>query len=216
MCFSSEVSFGASAVIATTGVIALKQSKSKGEALFAMIPLLFGVQQFFEGCLWISLQNDGFKLLEQISTYGFLTFAQLIWPVWVPLSIYAIEKNAMRQKLLKVTLLSGIFLFVLLGYRMVVYDVSAHIDNFHIFYRVGEFESTRWWNGLFYLLPAAFPFLISSKKQINYLGILMILLFVVAKIFYIKYMISVWCLFAAILSMYIYFILKSERTAENA
>lgn len=211
MCFSAEVSFGASAVISTTGALTLKKSKTKGQKLFAMIPLMFGIQQFMEGCLWIALKNKGYAALEQIATYGFLSFAQLIWPVWIPLSIYAIEENPTRKKILAFTLVLGSMLFFLLGYRMAVYDVTAQIDNFHIFYTVGDFQSTNWWSGIFYLLPAAVPFLISSTKQINILGILMIFMFVVAKIFYIKYMISVWCLFAALLSWYIYFILKRKN-----
>ena len=211
MCFSSEVSFGASALLTTTGVLTLKKSKNKGEAFFAMIPALFGAQQFMEGCLWIALKNEGYRTLEMVATYGFLTFAQLIWPVWVPLSVYTIEQDPKRKKIIGFTLIIGMLLFALLGYRMAAYDVTAHIDNFHIFYKVGDFQSTNWWSGIFYLLPALVPFLISSMKQINYLGALMLLMFVIAKVFYIKYMISVWCLFAAILSVYIYFILKNKR-----
>lgn len=211
MCFSSEVSFGASAVLATTGAVTLKMSKSRGEMLFAMIPAIFGIQQFFEGCLWIALENEGYRIMEQIATYGFLTFAQLIWPVWVPLSIYTIEQNPKRKKYIGFTLFLGLLLFAILGYRMVEYDVTAQIDNFHIFYTVGQFKSTNWWSGAFYLLPALLPFLLSSTKQINYMGILMLFMFIIAKVFYIKYMISVWCLFAAIISLYIYYILKTKR-----
>jgi len=208
MCFSAEVSFGASAVISTIGVVAIKKSDKKEQLFFAMIPLMFGIQQFFEGWLWVSLQNEGYKTIEMISTFGFLIFAQLIWPVWVPLSTYLVEKDKLRKRIITVPLIAGIGLFFLLGYRMIVYDVTAQIDQQHIYYTIGNFNSTNWWSGIFYLLPAVFPFVFSSIRQINYLGILMLLLFVVAKIFYIKYMISTWCLFAAILSIYILFILK--------
>jgi hypothetical protein len=210
MCFSAEVSFGASAVISTVGIVAIKKSDKKEQLFFAMIPLMFGIQQFFEGWLWISLQNEGYKTIETISTFGFLIFAQLIWPVWVPLSTYLVEKDKLRRRIITVPLIAGIGLFFLLGYRMIVNDVTAQIDQQHIYYTIGNFNSTNWWSGIFYLLPAVFPFVFSSIRQINYLGILMLLLFVVAKIFYIKYMISTWCLFAAVLSIYILFILKKS------
>jgi hypothetical protein len=210
MCFSAEVSFGASAVISTVGIIAIKKSDKKEQLFFAMIPLMFGIQQFFEGWLWVSLQNEGYKTIETISTFGFLIFAQLIWPVWVPLSTYLVEKDKLRKRIITVPLIAGIGLFFLLGYRMIVYDVTAQIDQQHIYYTIGNFNSTNWWSGIFYLLPAVFPFVFSSIRQINFLGILMLLLFVVAKIFYIKYMISTWCLFAAVLSIYIIFILKKS------
>lgn len=211
MCFSAEVSFGASAVITTVGALAIKKSKSKEQLLFAMIPLLFGIQQFCEGCLWLALENEQLGHLAGVSSYGFLIFAQLIWPVWVPLSIYVLEKNTIRKRLLGFSLATGVVLFAVLAYRMVFYEVSAQIDQHHIFYTVGHFQSTNWWSGILYLLPAAFPFVFSSNKHINYMGILMLLLFVVSKVFYLKYMISTWCLFAALLSVYIYFIVKKQQ-----
>lgn len=211
MCFSAEVSFGASAIISTVGIIAIKKSNNKEELFFAMIPLMFGIQQLFEGWLWLAVQNEQYNALEGLATYGFLIFAQMIWPVWVPLSIYFMEKNKRRKRLISVSLTAGIFLAILLGYRLIFYDVSAHIDQQHIFYKVGHFQSTNWWSGIFYMLPAVFPFVFSSNRHVNYLGILMLLFFVVSKIFYLNYMISVWCLFAAILSMYIFFILKKQE-----
>lgn len=211
MCFSAEVSFGASAVITTVGALAIKKSTKKEQLLFAMIPLLFGVQQFFEGVLWLALENSQYAQWTSVATFGFLIFAQLIWPVWVPLSTYVLEKDKKRKRIIAVSLTLGVFLFLLLGYRMIVYDVTTQIDQQHIFYTVGHFKSTNWWSGIFYLLPAAFPFVFSSNRHINYLGVLMLLLFVVSKVFYLKYMISVWCMFAAVLSIYIFFILKKEE-----
>lgn len=211
MCFSAEVSFGASAIISSIGVYAIKKSTQKEQRLFAIIPILFGIQQFFEGWLWIALQNDGYELTERISTFGFLIFAQLIWPIMVPLSIYFIEKNKARKRLISISLILGTVLFVLLGYRLMNYNVTAQIDHHHIFYTVGHFKSTNWWSGIFYLLPAVFPFTLSSNRKINFMGYLMLLLFLIAKLFYLKYMISVWCMFAAIISLYIYFILNKQK-----
>ena len=176
-----------------------------------MIPLLFGIQQFFEGWLWVALQNEGYRTTEMLATYGFLIFAQLIWPVWVPLSVFMIEKNKRRKQIIAGSLTLGIAMFILLGYRMVAYDVTAHIDHHHIYYVVGHFASTNWWSGMLYLLPAVFPFIFSSERHINYLGIVMLLFFVIAKLFYLKYMISVWCFFAAVMSVYILFITKKKE-----
>ncbi|MFB6318131.1 DUF6629 family protein [Saccharicrinis sp. FJH54] len=211
MCFSAEISFGASAVISTVGVIAAKKSAQKEQLFFAMIPLMFGIQQFFEGWLWVALQNEGYRTTEMLAKYGFLIFAQLIWPVWVPLSVYTIEKNRKRKRIIGGSLILGIAMFVLLAYRMAAYDVSAHIDHQHIYYTVGHFNSTNWWSGALYLLPAVFPFLFSSHRKINILGAIMLLFFVISKVFYLKYMISVWCFFAAVMSMYILYILKKQE-----
>ncbi len=213
MCFSAEVSFGASAVLVTTGVLTIIVSKKREQLFFAMIPILFGIQQFMEGWLWVSLQNEGYDAIGTISNYGFLIFAQLIWPVWVPLSVYALEKNRKRKQLITFSMVLGIVLALLLGYRLIVFDVSAEIMEQHIFYKVGHFKSINWWSGIFYLIPAAFPFIFSSIRKINILGILMLLLFVISKVFYIQYMISIWCLFAGVLSFYIWFIVRDMNTS---
>jgi len=211
MCFSAEVSFGASAVLVTTGALTIAGNKRKDQRLLAMIPILFGIQQFLEGWVWVALQNSGYETMGEISKYGFLVFAQLVWPVWIPLSALALEQNVKRKKLITFSLALGIALALLLGYRMIFYDVSAFIQEKHIFYQVGHFKSTNWWSGIFYLLPALFPFIFSSHKRINILGYLMLLMFVVSKIFYLRYMISTWCFFAAVLSVYIWFIVKRQN-----
>ncbi|MEN8250997.1 MAG: DUF6629 family protein [Bacteroidota bacterium] len=214
MCFSAEVSFGASAVITSVGVIAIKMSTDKKQLFFAMIPLLFGIQQFFEGWLWVALQNMEYSAAGDLSKYGFLIFAELIWPIWIPVSIWLIEKEKRRKLLIFLSLILGILVSVFFGYQLIIYEVTAHIDQHHIFYTVGPYTSDRWSSGIIYLLPAAFPFIFSSNKQINYLGILMLLFFVVSKIFFIQYMISVWCFFAAVLSIYIYLVLKMQNSSE--
>ena len=212
MCFSAEVSFGASAVLVTTGALTLVENKSNDQRLFAMIPILFGIQQFFEGWVWVALQGNGYETMGEISKYGFLIFAQLVWPVWIPLSAYNLEHNVKRKRLITFSLAIGAALALLLGYRMMAYDVSAFIQEKHIFYQIGHFKSTNWWSGIFYLLPALFPFIFSSHKHINILGYMMLLMFVVSKVFYIRYMISTWCFFAAVLSVFILFIVKKQNS----
>lgn len=55
MCFSMEASFGASALLLGTGVAAAIKATSSPQRMLALIPLLFSVQQFAEGWLWLGL-----------------------------------------------------------------------------------------------------------------------------------------------------------------
>ena len=211
MCFSAEVSFGASAVLVTTGALTIIENKRPDQRFLAMIPILFGIQQFFEGWVWVALQNNGYGPIGEVSKYGFLIFAQIVWPVWIPLSAYFLENNVKRKRLIIFSLALGISLALLLSYRLIVYDVSAFVQEKHIFYQVGHFKSTNWWSGIFYLLPALFPFVFSSIKRLNILGYLMLLMFVISKVFYLRYMISTWCFFAAVLSIFILLIVKKQN-----
>jgi hypothetical protein len=79
--------------------------------LFASIPLIFGVQQIAEGILWLTLPNSEYLTIQKIFTYVYLFFAQIVWPIWVPIAILLLEKEATRKNIQKVfTLDTNLFL----------------------------------------------------------------------------------------------------------
>ena len=49
MCFSAVASFGAGSVLCVAGVMTTQKVQSKVQLAFAVIPFLFGVQQFADG-----------------------------------------------------------------------------------------------------------------------------------------------------------------------
>src|SRR4051812_45712956 len=102
MCFSAGASFGVSAVLLAGGVVSLKKATTHSQAPFAAIPLLFSVQQLTEGFLWLTMTNPGLEGWQKILTYIFLLFAQVVWPFWVPFSIWLLEKDRKRKKILAV------------------------------------------------------------------------------------------------------------------
>src|ERR1044071_4197500 len=115
MCFSANASFIAGSVLATTGVLTLRKVKSPKHILFAAIPLIFSVQQFTEGFVWLSLSDPGGQAWRSIPITIFLFFAHVAWPVWVPLSVFTLEKNPQRGKILLGMLLIGIAVSAYLG-----------------------------------------------------------------------------------------------------
>ena len=68
MCFSAAASFTAGAVLTGIGVATLRKVEHPTYYLFASIPLLFAVQQFSEGVLWLTLPsaNPDFGGLKQL------------------------------------------------------------------------------------------------------------------------------------------------------
>ena len=94
MCFSAGASFVASGGLAIVGVASLKVAK-KEERIIALIPLAFALQQAIEGVQWLSLQSGCPSLPLG---YGFLFFAFIFWPVYVPLTVYLLDKK--KRKIL--------------------------------------------------------------------------------------------------------------------
>src|SRR5688572_21820511 len=213
MCFSAGASFGAGAVLGAIGIITLKKVNTTNEIPFASIPLLFGVQQAAEGALWIGLSSGNSESWKHFPVYIFLIFAQLVWPVWIPFSILQLENDPTRRTLIKGILGMGICISLYLMYCMLVYGVNAEIHSGHILYTLSFPTAFTWIKNVFYFVPTVVPLFISSNKRIQLLGLAVLVSFVFSKNYFTEHLISVWCFFAGILSIVIFWIVSTiEKT----
>ena len=87
MCFSATASFTAGVVLTVIGIASIKKANYKSQLLFASIPFMFGVQQFAEGILWLTIPKSDYFVLQKMATYIYLFFAHILWPLWVPIAI---------------------------------------------------------------------------------------------------------------------------------
>jgi len=78
MCFSATASFIAGVSLLVLGVATVKKAKRKAEIPFAMIPLLFGVQQIIEGMLWLSFRFDALLLNVISDVRVYVVFARTV------------------------------------------------------------------------------------------------------------------------------------------
>src|ERR1035437_9521417 len=131
MCFSATASFASSAVLIVTGAVCIKKVREPKLLMLACIPIIFSVQQFSEGMLWLSLKNSAYSGWQTIAAYTFLLVAQVVWPVWVPLTFYLPEKEAKRKKILLGLICMGIAVSAYLTYCMLNYDMIFNINNHH-------------------------------------------------------------------------------------
>ena len=200
MCFSAEASFGASAVLLTIGIISLNKSANVPQKVLSCIPIIFGVQQFAEGILWLSLYHANLASWNKIATYAFLIFAQVVWPIIVPLSVMLLEKGEKRRKILKAILVSGSIVSSYLLYCLLFYKVEANISCSHIRYDV-YYPIHIQHLGIFYFVVTVTPSIISSIKRLRLLGVVIFVSYIITRIFYQYYLVSVWCYFAAIISV---------------
>src|SRR5687768_16565317 len=99
MCFSAEASFAAGAILLGIGVVSLNKAVSGPQRVLAGIPLLFSIQQFDEGILWLTFSNPAYMHWWQPAILTFLFYAQVVWPVFVPLSMTLIEKDPFRKRI---------------------------------------------------------------------------------------------------------------------
>jgi hypothetical protein len=214
MCFSATASLTAGAGLLIIGAIAISQSKTTPQRVLASIPVVFSIQQFSEGLLWLSLSGVITTQWQNISMYVFLVFAQVVWPSFVPLTILLFEKNVRRKQILRMLLIVGILTSLYLSWCLLFYNVSAMIEGHHIKYELDFPLGIQWFSGLTYILAAVMAPFISSLRPFRLLGILLLASYLVSRIFYQDYLISVWCYFGAILSISILIIIRGLRKVE--
>jgi len=213
MCFSTEASFGTGVILAVIGVATIKKARQPNRLLFASIPLLFSIQQIAEGLLWLSISNNEFSRFEKPSMYIFLFFAQVVWPLWIPLSIFVLEKRNRKIfiSFLFIGIINSLFLlFCLFSYEVTYAVIHSHINYFLLY--PGEIKKI---SDVFYTATTIIPLFILSLKGTKFLGIAILFSYFFSILFFQESFISVWCYFAALISIIIYFIIQKDKT-ENS
>lgn len=205
MCFSATASFIAGTALSVAGVATLAITKTKKERLFATIPLLFGLQQLTEGVIWLTFHKEA-PALKQTTTFVYSLFSHVLWPVYVPFAILFLETSQWRRKVISAFGFVGIAVGLYLLYYLVNAPVTAEVSGSHIIYVSPHFYTIPVM--LLYLSASCVSCFFSSHLFVKLFGILLLLSFIAAYIVHVQTLVSVWCFFAAILSLTIYFHFK--------
>lgn len=210
MCFSATASFGSAAILAVIGIASVRKTTRQTQMPFAGIPFIFAIQQFAEGCVWLSLTKNTYAEWQEPSSNLFLLFALVIWPIWIPLSILLLEKNNHRKSILYFLLAIGVLVAGYFSYSLLSSPVIAKIGNSHISYKLAYPGSLFTSSNLLYGLATILPSLITSAKRTWLLGMFVILSYTATRIFFPENIISVWCYFAALISCVVYWIIIGQ------
>ena len=214
MCFSAGASFGAGAILTVVGVAAIKKVQSPSQIPFASIPLLFAMQQITEGFVWLSLTDPAYASLQQVTTYSFLFFAQVAWPVWVPFSVLKLEPKERQTTMEKILVGIGAFVSLYLAFCLLSYHVEAKVIGYHISYKQ-DYPSALRYSGLLYVTATIAPPFFSRISRMWMLGLTVFISYVITAILYTDYIVSVWCFFASIISIAIYAIIYNLRKSNQ-
>ncbi|TSJ40083.1 DUF6629 family protein [Fluviicola chungangensis] len=212
MCFSASASFIAGGTLTIAGIASVSQVRKPIHVVFACIPLFFAIQQFCEGFVWLSLIDADFSRWHEPAKYVFLLFAQVIWPFWVPLSFLVIERNPRRQKILRYFLFAGSACSIMLAYRLLFFSASAQIDGCHISYQMGAFYAIQI-TGILYIAAIVISPFFSSWKNALILAAVNLVSLITTELFYEAWLVSVWCFFAAVQSVWVFLVMREIRKA---
>lgn len=210
MCFSPTASFISSMILTTTWIYSIKKVDNKSILPFASIPVLFGIQQFIEGIVWISFW---YPIINTIATYWFVFFAYVFWPVYVPITIYFAEEDILRKKILKFISAIWFIIWIFLLASILANDISSKILGNSIFYDVPVKHYLP--SFILYFIATSVSIIMSSHKKIQIFGGLVIISFFIANHFYKDTLFSVWCFFSALLSLVIHWHLNENSETQK-
>ncbi|MBL7747843.1 MAG: hypothetical protein JNM19_10475 [Chitinophagaceae bacterium] len=230
MCFSATASFGASAVLGAIGIVSVVKAQSNPQRAFGTIPILFSIQQFTEGMLWLSLRDPALTSWQPFFTYTFLVFAMAVWPFWIPFSVWLMEKQPKRKKIIRLFVWTGALVAVGVSIILFSYPVevitpfcftcpdassSAVYEHLHYEFAIPSLvkKMVVAFSVLYIAATIVTPF-ISGIKKMKWLGVVFLASYLFAITFYHGFVISVWCFFAALLSFVVLWIILDLRKTE--
>jgi hypothetical protein len=211
MCFSAAASFTASAVLATGGVFSVNKVSDIRYMPLALIPFIFAFQQFCEGIVWMSFRYHGLLNFRQTFGFMYLIIAQTVWPIFVPFSIWLIEQKNVRRHMLFFLLCLGIVIGIYLGFQISSFTSTISVSKHHLIYVPEKGRIHPFNNGLLYFLATVPPPFISSVRRMRAFGFLVLTSFALSVLFFPEAVISVWCYFAALLSLIIYLVIQKPK-----
>lgn len=200
MCFSATASFVAAGLTAAVGIYTVSRADGAGELPLASMPLLFAVQQFVEGGLWLTLPVAPEGAVSSWLSHAFLVIALIVWPVFASFAPFCIETDVLRRRAMGLCLAIGASVAVYFLWVLLAYSHHAAIAGGHIRYDVGETPVLV--DGA-YLVATTLALLISSRRAVALFGVIVLTGSIISYGYYMEMFISVWCFFAAAASVVI-------------
>ena len=220
MCFSAEASYMAAAVLLPAGAVAMRRAYQRDRQYIplATLPVLFGLQQLFEGFVWTA-GHAGNQVAVETFSLAYMFFSWLAWPIWVPLSTYFIEPCRRRSVYLGFAIFGAIMgalqyvpYFAHKGWLVTrFYDYAISYQGTVLL----DFIMPRELSYPLYLFAIIAPLITSSVQNARIFGALIVVVVVTVYAFFSYAYISAFCFGGAVMSVFIIWMVFSETDGKH-
>lgn len=215
MCFSAPISFAASTLLLPTGLYSLRLAYQRNPSYLplACIPIAFSIQQACEGLVWLGF-GAGSPVETNLGAFGFLFFAYWFWLFWSPWAVAQLEFKLIMQRVCW-----GI------GFLGLVYGGLLYLPllgqptwlTIHIIHQSIQYETRLIFDPWFsqqvdraiYAIIILTPFALASNYSLKLFGAAVCLSAIASHWLLNQVFTSVWCFFAALLSLSILLICRT-------
>ncbi|MGD0796428.1 MAG: DUF6629 family protein [Acidobacteriaceae bacterium] len=209
MCFSATADFTGSVVLGAIGIATFTEAKRPREMLLAAMPSLFAVHEFIEGFVWLGLDGHLSQQVAHNAAAAFVLYAQGILPFLLPFSIYLIEPTKrQRLRMLGFVILGGLLALYLL-WGLIAYPLAVS-EQYHSIIYVNVITNTDL-VAVLYVIATCGSLFFSGFRDLRILGWANLIgLLIVMEVKRYAFT-SVWCAYAAAVSVIIYFFFRRSR-----
>ena len=209
MCFSAEADVVAGLVVTTVGVDALRQVHLPAERALGALPVLLGAHLLVEAVVWWGETGEVAASTGRAARWIYLVFALCVLPVLVPFAVRGVEPDPGRRRTMAWLGWVGVMLAAVYLVAMMEGPVSVLVDGRHLEYRL-QLEHGGLLAGIYAVVGCA-PGMLSSHRRVVFFGVAK--LFAVVALTWIENsaLISLWCGWAAVISVAIAAHLRREH-----
>jgi hypothetical protein len=213
MCFSANGSFALAAVLTAVGTATVARNTQPELRMLAAVPLLFAAQQATEGVVWLTFGRADQDMLHRFAVMAFLSVAMVVWPTWVAAALRRAEPAENRRYVLGLFLALGgtvsVVAALLLARLHPVAVIAGHSISYDFVHTTNEVVSLLLL--VVYILPTVGPFFVSTLPLARTIGMTLATSLAITFVLRRETLTSVWCFFAALMSMQLLFALERRR-----
>lgn len=213
MCFSPTASFVSAALIGAIGVATLRHVREPRTFLFAATPVLFALHQFTEGLVWLGLQGRIGPMGRDNAAFLFTLYAQGLLPFLMPLAVLLMEPAGWRRRIIFGLTAIGAVAAIWDMYGLIFLPSRVFVDHNSIAYRnvmTGSLAIS-----LLYILATCGALLLSSFRVVRWYGLVNVIALTIVQIVKAETFASVWCFYAALMSILLYWQFSRGRGLEG-
>jgi hypothetical protein len=214
VCFSAEADFVSGAVIAGIGVATLAKVDKPRELALGVLPLALGLHQLVEGFVWLGLHDKISQNATDVAIHLYLAFAWVVLPVLVPVGLLLITPDPRRRRIMATCVGVGALVSTYLAWALVNNDISAKIEGHTVQY--GGAGGYALLATALYVVATCGPPLLSSQPAIVWFGICNLGAVAVIAFVQADGLTSMWCAWAAVVSVLIFMQFRAWREPELA
>lgn len=203
------MNFTLSGALAVVGLLTLRKVSEPREVVLALLPLLFAMHQFVQGFVWLGTEGLIEPRANEIAISIFILYAQGLLPFLVPLAVWLIEPEERFRLLIGVLLVLGGMLAAYTMWGLTVQPTSVSVENHTLVY-INSWTAKSWMNTV-YILTTCGPLILSSSVTVQLFGWVNLLGLSGVSLFWPKSVTSLWCLYAAVVSVLLYFYFVERR-----